>query len=241
MSSPPPTAKPRAVLLAGGSGTRLLPLTATTNKHLLPLGGRAVIDWPVDRLLEAGFDDIAVVSNPGDLAPLAAHLASRPARFTFLPQDRPAGIAHALGVAREWAGGAPVLVLLGDNVFDAPLAPHVAAWRASGKAAQVHLAAVDDPARFGVARLDGERLVAIEEKPAVPPSRWAVTGVYLYAPDVFARIAALAPSARGEIEITDLNAGYLAEGALGHRKLDGRWLDVGTPEAYATARAIFGA
>lgn len=230
-----PMMRPRGIVLAGGTGRRLLPLTATVNKHLLPIGPRAMIDTPIDRLLEAGIDEIAVVSDPRHLDALAAHLAPRPARLTFLGQARPAGIADALGVAREFAANEPVVVVLGDNLWDDPLGPHIAAWQASGLPAQVHLAEVADPERFGVARFEGDRLVELVEKPAVPPSRLAVTGIYCYAPGVFDRIARLAPSPRGELEITDLNAGYLAEGALAHRFLAGAWRDVGTPDAYVAA------
>jgi glucose-1-phosphate thymidylyltransferase len=232
----------RGVVLAGGTGQRLLPLTASTNKHLLPIGSRRMIDTPVDRLFEAGIRDIAVVSDPAHLPALAAHLATRTdldgIALTWVEQPEPQGIAQALGAARAFAAGSPVVVILGDNLFNEPLAPHIAGWRASGRRAQVLLAEVADPERFGVARFDGDTLVELVEKPAVPPSNLAVTGIYCYDAGVFDLIATLPRSARGEYEITDLNARYLALGELTHGRLGGIWMDVGTHASYALANHL---
>lgn len=229
----------RGVVLAGGSGSRLLPLTRTVNKHLLPVGGQAMIDHPVASLVAAGIDDILVVTGVEHFGALVQHLGSG-ARygcdFTYKVQDEPLGIAHALGLARDFARGGPVCVVLGDNLFSAELGPLVGAW--DGRGARVHLARVPRPERFGVPRFEGDEIVEIVEKPETAPSPFAVTGLYLYDASVYDIVDGLQPSGRGEYEITDVNNHYLGRGALSWAELPGWWTDAGTHASYARAQEL---
>ena len=232
----------RGVILAGGTGTRLLPLTRQRNKHLLPVAGVPMIVHPLRRLVEAGLVDVLVVSSPEGATDLARELGSGQsfgARLSFRVQDEPRGIADALLHAHEFAAEEPCVVILGDNLFTAPLAPLLAAWPKPEQNALVLLSKVEDPERYGVARFDGPRLVEIIEKPTVAPSALAVTGIYGYPPDFAERASRLEPSGRGELEITDLNASYLADGRLAWTELEGLWLDAGTLEAYERANRLF--
>jgi glucose-1-phosphate thymidylyltransferase len=234
---------PRGVVLAGGSGSRLHPLTKTTNKHLLPVGDVPMVYHPIRRLVEAGIEDVLVVTGVHHVGAIVNQLGSGAefgCRFTYKVQDRAGGIAEALGLAEDFARGGPVAVVLGDNVFDAPLAPHLAAWSASGKEAMILLKQVPDATRFGVARFEGATLVEVVEKPALAPSPFAVTGVYFYAASVYPIIASLRPSARGELEISEVNTRYLRAGQMAWAELGGAWSDAGTLESYARANATFG-
>ncbi len=227
-------------MLAGGSGSRLLPLTRTVNKHLLPVGHRAMIDHPVQRLVDGGLREILVVTGVEHFGDLVQHLGSG-ARygcdFTYKVQDEPLGIAHALGLAEDFARGEPVCVVLGDNVFRADLRPLIAAW--DGRGARVHVTRVEHPERFGVPRFgEGGALEEILEKPEAPPSPYAVTGVYLYDATVYAIVRELTRSARGEYEITDVNNHYLQQGTLTWAELPGRWTDAGTHTSYARAQEL---
>lgn len=231
----------RGVVLAGGSGTRLHPLTKTTNKHLLPVGDVPMVYHPVRRLVEAGVVDILVVTGVHHVGAIVNQLGSGAefgCRFTYKVQDRAGGIAEALGLAEDFARGAHLAVVLGDNVFDAPLLPELQAWEADGRAARILLKRVPDPERFGVARFEGARLVAVEEKPAVPPSAFAVTGVYFYDQAVFGHIRALRPSARGELEISEVNTRYIEAGQMSWAEMAGYWSDAGTHESYRRANAL---
>ena len=221
----------RGVVLAGGSGSRLLPLTRTINKHLLPVGRQPMIYYPVQALVRAGVTDILVVTGVEHIGDIVSQLRSgeeHGCRFTYRVQERPLGIADALSLAEDFAQGEPVVVVLGDNIFDAPLAPYLADFSASGAAAQVHLHRVSAPQRFGCARFEGTRLVEIIEKPADPPSDLAVTGIYIFDAQVYEFITTLTPSQRGELEISDINNRYLAQGGLRYAELTGYWTDAGT-------------
>lgn len=231
----------RGVLLAGGSGSRLLPLTATTNKHLLPVGQVPMIYHPVRTLVEAGITEILVVTGVEHMGDIVNQLRSGRelgCRFTYKVQEEAAGIADALGLAAEFVGRSRAAVALGDNVFQDPIAPHLSAWLESGKQAGVLLKAVPDPERFGCPRLEGGQITEIIEKPAAPPSGFAVTGLYFYGPEVFEIIPTLVPSARGELEISDVNNRYLRRGQLHHGVLSGYWSDAGTHESLSRANRL---
>lgn len=230
----------RGVILAGGEGTRLRPLTETTNKHLLPIGDVPMIVHPLRGLVAAGVCELLVVSSRSGVAQLAAELGSGAAfgcELTFRVQEKAAGIADALSVASGYARNEPVVVVLGDNLFDDDLAPHLSSFESG---ARVFLAKVADPERFGVAEIADGRIVDIVEKVEDPPSDWAVTGIYVYDGTFPEVLGELTPSSRGELEITDLNRSYLARGTLDHRELRGRWIDAGTRQSYDEARRLFG-
>lgn len=225
----------KGIVLAGGLGSRLYPLTHVTNKHLLPVYDRPMIYYPLATLVAAGIDEVMVVTggpHAGHFLPLlrtGRQFGLRHLEYTY--QEREGGIAEALGLCAEFAAGEPVCVILGDNTTDADLRPAVAGFRAG---ALVFLKRVPDPERFGCPAFDPaqpSRITRIEEKPRVPPSPFAVTGLYLYDATVFARLGRLTPSARGELEITDLNNAYLADGALRWAELDGFWSDAGTVDS----------
>ena len=238
----------RGVVLAGGTGSRLLPLTKVTNKHLLPVGRKPMIFYPVGKLIEAGIQDILIVTGTehmGDVVGLLGSGREFGCRFTYRVQDEAGGIAQALGLGREFAAGHKVGVILGDNVFQDSIAEAVAAFAAleldpQRGGAHVFLKEVTDPQRFGVAELDvaGERIVRIVEKPAEPQSDLAVTGIYLYGPEVFEIITTLRPSGRGELEISDVNQEYARRATLGHSLLKGWWTDAGTFESLARANEL---
>lgn len=241
MIGSPPGAAVRGVLLAGGSGSRLLPLTRTTNKHLLPVGRVPMIYHPVRSLVEAGITEILVVTGVEHMGDIVNQLRSGRelgCRFTYKVQEEAAGIADALALAADFVGQARMAVVLGDNIVEDPLGGHLAAYLASGREAMVLLKEVADPERFGCARFEGDRLVEIIEKPALPPSRLAVTGVYFYGPEVFGIIETLVPSARGELEISDVNNRYLQRGELHHGLLRGYWTDAGTHESLSRANRL---
>jgi glucose-1-phosphate thymidylyltransferase len=221
----------KGVVLAGGTGTRLLPLTRITNKHLLPVYDRPMIYHAVECLVGAGIKQILVVTggnHAGEFLPLlgnGAQFGLRHLDYTY--QERAGGIAEALGLARHFVSEDNVCVLLADNVFEFTIRGAVDRFSAQGGGARLLLASVEHPEHYGVARFDGERLVGIEEKPSRPPSNLAVAGCYLYDRDVFDIVRALKPSGRGELEITDVNNAYLARGDLQWERLAGYWADCG--------------
>lgn len=233
----------RGVVLAGGSGSRLLPLTKTTNKHLLPVGDRPMVYYPIERLVAAGIEDILVVTGVHHVGAIVSQLGSGAefgCRFTYKVQDEALGIADALLLAEDFARGGRVAVVLGDNVFSDPLRPHLEAWRATRRGGMVLLKEVPDPQRFGVARFEGDRLVEIVEKPAHPASRLIVTGIYFYDGSVYDIIRTLKPSARGELEISEVNSRYLERGELAWGTLGGWWTDAGTLESLHRANVLVG-
>jgi glucose-1-phosphate thymidylyltransferase len=222
----------RGVILAGGLGTRLMPMTRVTNKHLLPVFDRPMIYYPIQQLVHAGITDILVVTggnSAGDFLKLLRNgreFGLQDVSYTY--QEGEGGIAVALGLAEHFAEGEPIAVILGDNIFQDPIAPAVQAYERQGKGAMILLKEVSDPERFGVAELKDGRVVGIVEKPKQPKSRYAVTGCYFYDSRVFEIIHGLEPSARGELEITDVNNHYLKWGELHHHVLSGWWTDAGT-------------
>ena len=233
----------RGVILAGGKGSRLGELTKVTNKHLLPVGPYPMVYHPLKKLVGAGIHDILLVSGTehmGDFVELLGSGRGHDCRLTYRVQDEAGGIAQALGLAELFCQNARCLVVLGDNIFFDPLTDLVAAAERQPEQAWVLLKRVSDPQRYGVAELRGGEIVSIEEKPGEPKDDHAVAGVYLYPPDVFEVIRTLRPSARNELEITDVNNHYLKEGRLRHRTLDGYWTDAGTLESLAHASQLVG-
>lgn len=219
----------RGVVLAGGSGRRLLPLTQTVNKHLLPVGPVPMIYHPIRSLVDAGIRDLLVVTGVEHIGDIVSQLRSGQdlgCQFTYKCQEEPLGIANALLLAEDFAQGSPVVVILGDNIFHDDLGPMLKRYPGTG--AQIHLKVVNNPSRFGVPRFEAGQLTAIEEKPVHPPSPYAVTGLYCYDASVFDFIRALKPSARGEFEISDINSRYIQHGAMRHELLRGGWSDAGT-------------
>ena len=221
----------KGVILAGGAGTRLDPFTRVTNKHLLPVYDRPVIQYAIEQLVGAGIREIVLVTDSsqlsaferviGDLHSVGAH------GLEYVGQDQPGGIAQALGLAERFAAGGPVAVLLGDNIFERSIAPIVSRFRAAPRGALVALARVEDPSQYGIAVMDGDRISAIVEKPKAHRGDLAVTGLYLYDERVFDIVRSLRPSGRGELEITDVNNRYLEMGELRHERVTGYWIDCG--------------
>lgn len=231
----------KGVILAGGTGSRLFPLTKVTNKHLLPVYDQPMIYYPLKLLLEAGIRDILIVSgfeHAGDFLRLLGSGKEFGARFTYEIQDEAGGIAQALGLARDFVDDSKFVTVLGDNVFEDPIGDDVAAFEDSDAEAMVFLKQVPDPQRFGVAHLDGDRVERIVEKPTSPESDWAVTGLYFYSPNVFDVVRTLKPSGRGELEITDVNNWYIEKGTMTARKLEGFWSDAGTFESLYRATSL---
>ncbi len=221
----------KGIILAGGTGSRLFPLTKVTNKHLLPVGRVPMIFHPLRKLVEAGIQEILVVTGTehmGDVVGLLGSGREFACHITYRVQDEAGGIAQALGLAENFCHGEAMTVILGDNVFEDSIAPGVAAFAGQGGGARLFLKAVEHPQRFGVAELAGDRIVGIEEKPRAPKSRLAVCGIYIYDGRVFELIRGLRPSGRGELEITDVNNAYLREGRLHYELLAGWWTDAGT-------------
>jgi glucose-1-phosphate thymidylyltransferase len=231
----------KGIILAGGTGSRLFPLTKVTNKHLLPVGREPMIFHPVRKLTEAGIDEILVVTgvdHMGDVVNLLGSGKEFRCRFTYKVQDEAGGIAQALGLAENFAAGVPVCVILGDNVFEDPIGPFVSAFERRRRGARIVLKRVEDPQRFGVAEVQGDRIVRIVEKPRTPRSDLAVTGIYFYDGQVFDVIRTLRPSARGELEITDVNNAYLRRGELAYDLLKGWWTDAGTFDSLHRANEL---
>ncbi len=229
----------KGILICGGKGTRLLPLTAKTHKSLLPVGGKPMVLYPLQVLLDAGIKEIMLITGPefaGDFMQCLGSGAKWNCEFTYRIQDEPRGIAHALGMAEAFADQEPVCALLGDNIFEDNLSESIHNF--SGKGAHLFLKEVTDPERFGVAEIEGERVVNLEEKPEHPKSTLAVTGCYLYDPRCFKIIETLPPSARGELEIPDVSKQYLRWGELTATKLTGDWIDAGTHDSLKRAEEL---
>ena len=232
----------KGVILAGGLGKRLEPLTRITNKHLLPVYDRPMIYYPLQTLVEAGLSQILIVTggaNAGDFLRLLGNgeeFGLRHLDYTY--QRGEGGIADALRLAEHFAAGEPIVVLLGDNLVEKGIKPYVQRFAAQGVGAKILLKEVDDPWRFGVAELQGDRIIGIQEKPKQPASRYVVTGIYMYDAEVFRIIKTLKPSGRGELEITDVNNAYIRRGQMTYDLLEGWWTDAGLPETLFRAAAL---
>ncbi|MDD5457205.1 MAG: sugar phosphate nucleotidyltransferase [Candidatus Margulisbacteria bacterium] len=228
----------KGIVLAGGTGSRLFPLTKVTNKHLLPIGHEPMIYYPIKKILEAGISEILIVTGVEHMGAVVNLLGSGKdfnCRFTYKVQDEAGGIAQALGLAENFAGDDNVLVILGDNIFSGNLKQAAADFK---NGATIFLQQVEDPQRFGVAIIENNNVVKIEEKPKNPKSNYAVTGLYIYDKQVFEYIKNLKRSQRGELEITDVNNAYLIAGNLHYQILDGFWTDAGTFESLYHANAL---
>jgi glucose-1-phosphate thymidylyltransferase len=222
----------KGIVLAGGTGSRLFPLTKITNKHLLPIYDRPMIYFPIQTLVDAGIQDIMVVTggrNSGDFLRLLANgkeFGLKHIHYTY--QEGEGGIADALALAEFFADGDKICVVLGDNIIQGDVRAAADRFRRQAQGAHILLKEVPDAERFGVAEVSGDRIIGIEEKPAHPKSNYAVTGIYMYDSTVFDKIKTLVPSGRGELEITDVNNAYVREGSLTFSFLSGWWTDAGT-------------
>jgi len=232
----------KGVILAGGLGSRLRPLTKVTNKHLLPIYDKPMIYYPIETLCKAGIRDIMIVTggtSAGDFLRLLGNGAEFGLKDIFYTyQEGEGGIADALRLCEHFAEGSRIVVVLGDNIVQDDISPFVRKFEQQDSGARILLKEVTDPQRFGVPELDGDRIVRIEEKPAQPKSNYAVTGIYMYDRRVFDFIRHLKPSGRGELEITDVNNHYVREGDLFYDVLDGWWTDAGTFESLFHANAL---
>jgi glucose-1-phosphate thymidylyltransferase len=222
----------KGIVLAGGTGSRLFPLTKITNKHLLPIYDRPMIYYPIQTLVDAGIRDIMIVTggrNSGDFLRLLANgkqFGLQHINYTY--QEGEGGIADALALAEHFADGQKICVVLGDNIIERNIREAADRFRAQPSGAHILLKEVTDAERFGVAELAGSHIAGIEEKPAHPKSNYAVTGIYMYDATVFDKIKTLVPSGRGELEITDVNNAYIREGNMTFSFLEGWWTDAGT-------------
>ena len=225
----------KGVVLAGGLGSRLRPLTSVTNKHLLPVFNQPMIYYPIQTLVNAGITDIMVVTGGNSAGEFLRLLGNGKAfglkHLNYTYQEGEGGIADALSLVEHFASGDPVCVVLGDNIIEGNISDAVRAYRHQGRGAKIILKKVPDPQRFGVPKLEGPNVVCIEEKPAVPLSDYAVIGIYMFDNEVYNIIRTLKPSGRGELEITDVNNEYIARGEMTWEELEGWWTDAGTFES----------
>jgi glucose-1-phosphate thymidylyltransferase len=229
----------KGIVLAGGLGTRLFPLTKVTNKHLLPIYNKPMIYYPIEKMVEAGVRDILIVTggkNAGDFLRLLGNgkqFGLNHINYTY--QEGEGGIAAALSLAEFFADQQPICVILGDNIIENSIAPFVENFKRQGSGARILLKEVHDPQRFGVPEIEGARIIRIDEKPEKPASGYAVTGIYMYDYRVFDIIKTLKPSKRGELEITDVNNSYIKESKMQFDILNGWWTDAGTFESLLRA------
>src|ERR1700756_184028 len=232
----------KGVVLAGGTGSRLNPLTRVTNKHLLPVYDKPMVTYPIQTLVNAGIHEILLVTggkNAGEFLRLLGNgrdFGLKHLNYTY--QEGEGGIAEALGLAEYFASGEPICVVLGDNIIENDICQAVENFKKQKEGAKILLKEVEDADRFGVAEIRGDRVIGIEEKPKKPKSNYAVVGIYLYDSTVFQKIRRLKPSGRGELEITDVNNFYIDEGKLTYEILDGWWTDAGTFESLLRANNL---
>ncbi len=231
----------KGVILAGGRGTRLFPLTKVTNKHLLPVGKEPMIYHPVKQLVMSGICEILIVTSTdhmGDVVNLLGSGKDFGCEFTYKVQESALGIAHALSLAENFAANERIAVLLADNIFERTIKPYVKNFLSQDKGARVLLKSVNDPQRFGIAALDEYHVISIEEKPKQPKSNYAVVGAYFYDSQVFDIIKSISISERGEYEITSVNNEYIKRGQLQYDIVQGGWTDAGTFESWIEANQM---
>jgi len=232
----------RGVLLTGGTGSRLMPLTEVTNKHLLHVGNKPMLEWPLRNLIACGCKQIMVITGKEHAGSIFQYLGSGSkwgVEFTFRVQDKPAGIAHALSLAEGFCEGHSVMMMLGDNIFEEDLSEYgeIFTCEKAGRA-MILVKEVEDPERFGVVEVSDGNVIGIEEKPSKPKSNLVQTGAYFYDPNVFGYIENLKPSARGELEITALNMEFVKLGLMTYRRVKGWWTDAGTLETLHKANEL---
>lgn len=228
----------KGIILAGGFGTRLMPLTKVTNKHLLPVFNKPMIYFPLQTLLKAGLKEILIVSGPeysGHFLRLLGSGRDFHAKFTYEIQDEAGGIAQALSLAEDFVDKDNSAVILGDNIFEDDFSEQISSFRGGAK---IFLKEVPDANRFGVAEIKGDKVIGIEEKPKNPKTNYATTGFYIYDSQVFDIIKKLKPSARGELEITDVNNHYIKKNKMEYSILKGFWSDAGTFESLYRASTL---
>jgi len=231
----------KGVVLAGGTGSRLMPLTKVTNKHLLGVGQKPMIYYAIEKLTAIGIRQILIVTgieHMGDVVGLLGSGREFGCHFTYKVQDKAGGIAQAIGLAEVFAGGQSLAVILGDNIFQDNLKIYAEKFLAQKTGARLLLKEVPDPQRFGVAEISDSKVIGIEEKPQNPKTNYAVTGIYFYDAAIFDIIANLKPSARGELEVTDINNAYIARGQLQYDIIKGWWTDAGTFESLNRANEL---
>ena len=232
----------KGIILAGGLGTRLAPLTKITNKHLLPVYDRPMIHYPLKTLVDAGIREVMIVTGGNHAGEFLRLLGNGKdyglEEIAYAYQEGEGGIADALGLARPFARGDKIVVMLGDNIIEGDIRRQVAAFAAQPSGARILLKKVPDPQRFGVPIFTGEKITGIEEKPKKPSSDYAVIGIYMYDADVFDVIGTLKPSDRNELEITDVNNAYIRRGLMQHDVIEGWWTDAGTFESLFRANQL---
>jgi glucose-1-phosphate thymidylyltransferase len=231
----------KGIILAGGTGSRLFPLSRVTNKHLLPVGRKPMIYYPIEKLRKAGIAKIMIVTgveHMGNIVSLLGGGKEFDCSFTYCVQEEAGGIAQALSLAEDFVHGDQMTVILGDNIFEDEIGPTVGRFEAQKEGARLLLKEVPDPERFGVANVKDGKVLGIEEKPKKPKSNYAVTGIYFYDGQVFDIIRTLKPSGRAEFEITDVNNAYLKAGKLECDFLEGWWTDAGTFPSLALANHL---
>lgn len=232
----------KGIILAGGLGKRLYPLTKITNKHLLPIYDRPMVYYPLQTLINAGIKDILIVTggnNAGDFLRLLGNgsdFGLQHLNYTY--QKGEGGIAEALGLAEYFADNGKIIVILGDNIIEDNISPYVEEFKKQSDGAKILLKEVHDPNRFGVPVFENKRIIRIEEKPEIPPSSYAVTGMYMYDHTVFDIVRSLKPSQRGELEITDVNNAYVKRNSMTYNILNGFWTDAGTFESLYKATEL---
>lgn len=231
----------KGIILAGGRGTRLDPLTEITNKHLLPVGKEPMIWHPVKQLVSSGITEILIITSTHHMGDIVNSLGSGKrfgCEFTYRVQEEARGIAHALALGEQFSQGDKIVVILGDNIFEYSINSYVHEFEKQENGARVLLKEVGDPARFGIAALDEMQILNIEEKPKQPKTNYAVVGCYMYDSQVFNLIHKIGPSPRGEFEITAVNNLYIKLGQLNYSFVKGRWTDAGTFESLVEANSI---
>lgn len=231
----------KGVVLAGGFGTRLMPCTKVTNKHLLPVHNEPMIFYPIKTLLKAGINDVMVVTGPehaGSFTNLLGSGREFGADFTYKVQDEAGGIAQAIGLAENFINNEKFIVILGDNIFEDDISDHVKEFENSDKEAMIFLKKREDANRFGIAEIDGDKIIGTEEKPKNPKSDLAISGLYMFDGKTFDAIRNLNPSNRNELEVTDLINYYVKRGTLGFKIIKGFWTDAGTFESLHNASKL---
>jgi glucose-1-phosphate thymidylyltransferase len=231
----------KGIILAGGTGSRLYPLTKAINKHLLPIGKYPMIFYPIARLKEAGINEILIVTGKEHIGSFVNILGSGSEfglKFTYKIQDQAGGISQALALAEDFVHAHKCIVILGDNIFQYNISEFTNDFDRQDKGAKILIQQVSDPQRYGIAEINGDKIIGIEEKPKIPKSNFCVTGVYMYDSRIFQIIKTLKPSSRGELEITDVNNWYISDGSLTYSILKGWWTDAGTFESLVYANEL---